>query len=61
MLAADHHAGGPLARVARPLSVLALNVAHALVSPGGSKVAKLTATLRGALDYLRGRVGPAPA
>jgi len=61
LLAGDHHAGGPLARVGRPLSVLALNVAHALTSPGGSKAAKLKATLRGALDYARGRFGSAPA
>ena len=61
LLAGDHHAGGPVARVGRPLSVLALNVAHALISPGGSKAAKLRATLRGALDYARGRFGGAPA
>jgi GT2 family glycosyltransferase len=60
LLAGDHHAGGPLAGVARPFAVLALNVAYALTSPGGSKVAKLRATLRGAFDYLRGRLGPAP-
>jgi GT2 family glycosyltransferase/glycosyltransferase involved in cell wall biosynthesis len=59
MLAGDHHAGGPLARVTRPLTVLALNVAHALLSPGGSRAAKLKATMRGALDYARGRFGPA--
>jgi len=61
MLAGDHHAGGKLARVTRPVAVLALNVAHALTSPGGSTAAKLKATARGALDYARGRVGPAPA
>jgi GT2 family glycosyltransferase/glycosyltransferase involved in cell wall biosynthesis len=60
MLAGDHHAGGPLARVLRPLSVLTLNVAHALTSPGGSRAAKLSATVRGAVDYARGRVGTAP-
>jgi GT2 family glycosyltransferase/glycosyltransferase involved in cell wall biosynthesis len=60
MLAGDHHAGGLLARVLRPLSVLTLNVAHALTSPGGSRATKLSATLRGTLDYVRGRVGPAP-
>jgi hypothetical protein len=60
LLAGDHHAGGPLARVTRPFAVLALNVAHALASPGGSRAAKLRATLRGALDYARGRFGPAP-
>jgi GT2 family glycosyltransferase/glycosyltransferase involved in cell wall biosynthesis len=59
LLASDHHAGGALARVTRPLSVLALNVAHALTSPGGSRAAKLKATLQGALDYARGRFGPA--
>jgi GT2 family glycosyltransferase/glycosyltransferase involved in cell wall biosynthesis len=59
LLAADHHAGGPLARLSRPLAVLALNVAHALTSPGGSRAVKLGATLRGALDYARGRFGPA--
>lgn len=61
MLAGDHHAGGPTARVIRPLTVVALNVAHALTSPGGSRAAKLKATLRGALDYVRGRFGPAVA
>jgi GT2 family glycosyltransferase len=59
LLAGDHHAGGPLARLSRPMAVLALNVAHALASPGGSRAAKLGATLRGALDYARGRFGPA--
>jgi len=58
LLASDHHAGGPLARVTRPFAVVALNVAHALTSPGGSRAAKLRATLRGALDYARGRFGP---
>ena len=57
LLAHDHHAGGVVARVARPLTVVALNLAHALTSPGGSRAAKLGATVRGALDYARGRFG----
>jgi len=60
LLAHDHHAGGPLARLVRPVAVAALNVAHALASPGGSRSAKLKATLRGVFDYARGRFGPAP-
>ena len=59
LLARDHHAGGFAASLTRPLLVVALNVAHALTSPGGSRAAKLGATLRGALDYARGRFGPA--
>ena len=57
LLARDHHAGGFVASLARPFVVVALNVAHALTSPGGSRAAKLGATLRGTLDYARGRFG----
>jgi GT2 family glycosyltransferase/glycosyltransferase involved in cell wall biosynthesis len=60
LLAHDHPAGGPLSRVMRPVAVVSLNVAHALTSPGGSRSAKLGATLRGVFDYARGRFGPAP-
>ena len=60
LLAHDHQAGGPLARLVRPVAVVALNVAHALTSPGGSRSAKLRATLQGVFDYARGRFGPAP-
>jgi len=60
LLARDHHSGGPLAGLVRPVAVVALNVAHALTSPGGSRSAKLAATLRGVFDYARGVFGPAP-
>jgi GT2 family glycosyltransferase/glycosyltransferase involved in cell wall biosynthesis len=39
-------------------SVLALNVAHAVVSPGGSVASRLAAVGRGARDYVAGRFGP---
>jgi GT2 family glycosyltransferase len=58
LLAHDHHAGGPVARLTRPTVVAVLNVAHALTAPGGSRAAKLGATLRGIADYLAGRMGP---
>lgn len=57
LLARDHPAGGPVAGLVRPITVSALNIAHALTSPGGSRVAKLRATLRGIADYRAGRLG----
>jgi N-acetylglucosaminyl-diphospho-decaprenol L-rhamnosyltransferase len=60
LLAREHHVGGLVARLSRPLAVVGLNVAHALTSRGGSRAAKLRATVRGALDYARSRFGPAP-
>jgi GT2 family glycosyltransferase len=41
----------------RHFSILALNLAHAMRSRGGSLPARLGAVSRGACDYLRGRFG----
>jgi GT2 family glycosyltransferase/glycosyltransferase involved in cell wall biosynthesis len=57
-LAAAHANGdGGATRTARALFITALNVAHAIKSPGGSLGARVGATLRGIGDHVRGRYG----
>jgi GT2 family glycosyltransferase len=46
-----------VASACRSCSVVALNVAHAVVSPGGSMPARLAAVARGTRDYIAGRFG----
>jgi GT2 family glycosyltransferase len=50
-------AAGPLAAFGRGSSILALNVAHAVVSRGGSLAARLGAVAHGTRDYIAGRFG----
>jgi GT2 family glycosyltransferase len=51
----------PLVRaLARSGSIVALNVAHALVSAGTPRAAGLLAVARGVADHLRGRYGAGP-
>ena len=58
ILAAEHANGdGGATRTARALFITALNVAHAIRSPGGSLGARVGATLRGIGDHVRGRHG----
>lgn len=62
LMAADRGApaGSRFAACRRWASIVALNVAHAVVAPEGRMARRLLATTRGAADYFRGRVGPAP-
>jgi hypothetical protein len=46
-----------VAALFRRLSIVALNVAHAILSPAGAPVARLGAVLRGTRDYVAGRFG----
>jgi GT2 family glycosyltransferase len=48
----------PLARAARAGLIVALNLAHALTAPGGERLERVRATMRGVRDYVRGRFGP---
>jgi GT2 family glycosyltransferase/glycosyltransferase involved in cell wall biosynthesis len=59
LLAADRAAplGGLAATWWRRSSILALNVAHAALAPGGSLATRLGAVARGARDYARGLYG----
>jgi GT2 family glycosyltransferase len=50
-------AAGPLSVWPRAMSIVALNLAHAIVSPGGTPVARVAAVVRGTRDYVRGRFG----
>ncbi len=50
-------AAGPLAAWPRAVSIVALNLAHAIVSPGGTPVARVAAVVRGTRDYVAGRFG----
>ena len=50
-------AAGPLAAWPRAASIVALNLAHAIVSPGGTPVARVAAVVRGTRDYVAGRFG----
>jgi hypothetical protein len=53
-------AGNPATRVAtlrRTLSIVMLNVAHGLVSRGGSLPSRLGAVARGTRDYMTRRFG----
>lgn len=47
------------ARMARNASVVALNVAHAVTTQGGTMGSRVAAVLRGTRDHFRGRYGPA--
>jgi GT2 family glycosyltransferase/glycosyltransferase involved in cell wall biosynthesis len=58
LLARTHADGAVWRRLARPCFIVALNVAHALTAPGGSRLARVTATLSGVADYAGGRFGP---
>ncbi len=56
-----HHRGAAADRLAgalRTSTVIALNLAHAVRSPGSSLLARLTAVIGGTRDYFAGRVGP---
>jgi GT2 family glycosyltransferase len=48
-----------LAAVGRTCSIVALNLAHAIRSPGGSMLVRIAAVVRGTCDYFLGRFGPA--
>jgi GT2 family glycosyltransferase len=55
-----HRVGPPagiVARLYRSTSIVLLNLAHAIVSPGGSLTARLAAFGRGTRDYTVGRFG----
>jgi GT2 family glycosyltransferase len=60
-LAARQAPAGPLGGALRGGSILALNLAHALVRDGAPRAAGLRAVLRGAWDHARGRYGDDPA
>jgi len=47
----------PLMAAYRGASIVALNLAHAVMSTGGSLPARLAAIWRGTRDYVAGRVG----
>jgi len=49
----------PGPRMARSASIVALNVAHAMTSRGGTMRSRVAAVLRGTRDHFRGRYGPA--
>ena len=42
----------------RTCSIVALNLAHAMISPGGSLPVRIAAVARGTRDYMCGRFGP---
>lgn len=51
---------GPVTRALRASSIIALNVAHAVRSRGGTLNARLAAVARGTRDYFSGRFGAGP-
>ncbi|HVH25123.1 MAG TPA: glycosyltransferase [Vicinamibacterales bacterium] len=51
---------GRVARLSRGCSIVALNLAHALVSPGGSVATRIGAVALGTRDYLMNRFGAGP-
>jgi GT2 family glycosyltransferase len=53
----DSKAAGHAAPVWRSTFIVGLNLAHALISDGGSLRSRVTAVSRGARDYLAGRYG----
>ncbi len=53
-----HGAGGAVRRYTRSLTILALNIAYALVGSRGQGLGRLRAVIAGALDYATGRFGP---
>ena len=57
LLATRHGSPGVLAARWRALSIVALNVAHAVIAPGGSLPARLRAVAHGTRDYLNGSHG----
>ena len=48
---------GPLASASQASVIFCLNVAHALIAPGGSVGSRLRAVVAGARDYSKGRFG----
>jgi GT2 family glycosyltransferase len=58
-LVAEHGNGGPLARAARQVAVVGLNVLYAVRGSEGGLAARLRAVGRGIRDYYGGVVGPA--
>ena len=57
LLATRHGSPGALAARWRLLSIVALNVAHAVIAPGGSLPTRLRAVAHGTRDYLNGSHG----
>ena len=49
----------PARACARGVSIVALNLAHAVTAQGGTMTSRVAAVLRGTRDHLRGRYGPA--
>jgi GT2 family glycosyltransferase/glycosyltransferase involved in cell wall biosynthesis len=50
-------AAGPLSAWPRAVSIVALNLAHAIISSGGTPAARVSAVVRGTRDYVTGRFG----
>jgi GT2 family glycosyltransferase len=48
---------GSIRALCRAGSIVALNLGHAILSPGGSVAARVAAVLSGTLDYVAGRFG----
>ena len=57
LMATRHGSPGGLAARWRVLSIVALNVAHAMIAPGASFPVRLRAVALGTRDYLNGRHG----
>jgi GT2 family glycosyltransferase/glycosyltransferase involved in cell wall biosynthesis len=51
-------AASPLRALTRACWIVMLNLAHAIVSPGGSLPVRVAAVARGTRDYVAGRFGP---
>ena len=47
----------PLVRAARSVSIVALNLAHAVSATGGSTSSRVAAVVQGTADYISGRFG----
>jgi len=50
--------GGAFRALGRSCAIVALNLAHAVLSPGGSLTVRIAAVARGTRDYVTGRFGP---
>ena len=50
--------GGAFRALGRFCAIVALNLAHAVLSPGGSLPVRVAAVARGTRDYVTGRFGP---
>jgi GT2 family glycosyltransferase len=50
--------GGAFRALGRSCAIVALNLAHAVLSPGGSLPVRIAAVARGTRDYVTGRFGP---